>query len=84
MSTTNADMIGRDEIGDLEAILSVTNTDKDEVVHEVRSNFDTIFSGTTRRSRTPPPSIERVNARGVPPAAGTTYTSFGVVGVPDR
>src|SRR5262249_50276069 len=28
---------------DLEAILAVTNTDRDEVLHAVRSSFDTIF-----------------------------------------
>jgi len=44
MTTTNSDLIGRDDVDDLEAILSVSNTDKDEVVHEVRSNFDTIFT----------------------------------------
>jgi hypothetical protein len=43
-TTTNSDLIGRDDVDDLEAILSVSNTDKDEVVHEVRSNFDTIFT----------------------------------------
>src|SRR3954453_21736572 len=41
---TNQDLIGRDEINDLEAILSVTNTDVDEVLHAVRSNYDVIFT----------------------------------------
>jgi hypothetical protein len=42
--TGNADIIGRDEINDLEAILSVTNTDVDEVVHTVLDNADAIFT----------------------------------------
>ncbi len=40
----NAGIIGRDEINDLEAILNVTNTEKDAVVAHVKSNFDTIFT----------------------------------------
>ena len=43
MSSTE-EIIGRTEIDDLEAILAVTNTDVDEAVHTVRSNFDTIFT----------------------------------------
>jgi hypothetical protein len=40
----NAEIIGRDEINDLEAILSVTNTDVDEAVHTVMDNADAIFT----------------------------------------
>ena len=42
--TANADIIGRDEVNDLEAILSVTNTDVDEAIHTVRDNADAIFT----------------------------------------
>jgi hypothetical protein len=42
--TANAEIIGRDEINDLEAILSVTNTDVDEAVHAVLDNADAIFT----------------------------------------
>jgi hypothetical protein len=42
--TANADIIGREEINDLEAILSVTNTDVDEAVHTVLDNADAIFT----------------------------------------
>jgi len=42
--TGNADIIGRDEINDLEAILSITNTDVDETVHTVLDNADAIFT----------------------------------------
>ncbi len=47
MSTThssNEEIIGRDEINDIEAILSVTNTDVDEVQHIVKDNADAIFT----------------------------------------
>jgi hypothetical protein len=42
--TANAEIIGRNEINDLEAILSVTNTDVDETVHTVLDNADAIFT----------------------------------------
>jgi P-aminobenzoate N-oxygenase AurF len=42
--SANADIIGRDEINDLEAILSVTNTDVDEAIHTVEDNADAIFT----------------------------------------
>jgi hypothetical protein len=42
--TGNAEIIGRDEVNDLEAILSVTNTDVDEAVHTVLDNADAIFT----------------------------------------
>ena len=51
--TTNKDLIGRDEINDLEAILSVTNTDVDAVVHAVGANSDAVFTWDYERSRTP-------------------------------
>ena len=38
------DMIGRSELDDIEAILSVSNTDLDEVLHAVKSNYETIFT----------------------------------------
>src|SRR6202048_3405029 len=42
--STNEQLIGRTDINDLEAILAITNTDVDAVVHEVKSNYDTIFT----------------------------------------
>ncbi len=42
--TANAEIIGRDEIDDLEAILSVTNADVDEAIHAVEDNADAIFT----------------------------------------
>jgi hypothetical protein len=46
MSTTadHTDLIGRADINDVEAILAITNTDVDEVVHAVRDNADAIFT----------------------------------------
>ncbi len=44
-TTTNYDdLIGRSELDDLEAILSVTNSERDEVLHAVQSNYQTIFT----------------------------------------
>jgi hypothetical protein len=42
--TSNRDLIGRDDINDLEAILAITNTDVDEVIHTVKDNADAIFT----------------------------------------
>jgi hypothetical protein len=42
--TANRELIGRDEINDLEAILSVSNTDVDEAIHAVKDNADAIFT----------------------------------------
>ena len=49
--TNNMEMIGRDEINDLEAILSITNTDVDAVTHAVSANPDAIFTWDYERSR---------------------------------
>ncbi len=40
----NAEIIGRDEINDLEAILSVSNSDVHEAIHAVEDNADAIFT----------------------------------------
>jgi hypothetical protein len=44
MSATNEDLIGRADVDDLEAILAVTNTDRDEAIHTVQDNADAIFT----------------------------------------
>jgi hypothetical protein len=41
---SNEEIIGRDDINNIEAILSVTNTDVDEVEHIVKDNADAIFT----------------------------------------
>ena len=42
--SANAEIIGRDDINDLQAILAVSNTDVDEVIHTVEDNADAIFT----------------------------------------
>ena len=48
-----AEIIGRDDINDLEAILSVVNTDADEAIHAVHSNYDTIFTWDYEKGQRP-------------------------------
>src|SRR5438105_2122893 len=50
MASTH-EILGRQEVDDLEAILAVTNTDVDEVEHLVQSNGDAIFTWDYDRSR---------------------------------
>ena len=38
------DILGRTDVNDMEAILAITNTEVDEALHAVRSNYDTIFT----------------------------------------
>jgi P-aminobenzoate N-oxygenase AurF. len=45
------DLIGRQDINDLEAILSISNRETDAVIHAVSSNPDAIFSWDYERSR---------------------------------
>ena len=42
--SSNQELIGRDDVNDLEAILSVTNSDVDEAIHAVRDNAEAIFT----------------------------------------
>jgi hypothetical protein len=49
--TTYHDMIGREDVNDLEAILSITNRDVDAIVHAVNANPDAIFTWDYERSR---------------------------------
>ena len=47
MSTTeksNRELIDRDELNDIEAILAISNTDVDEIQHIVKNNADSIFT----------------------------------------
>jgi len=41
---SNMQILGRDQVNDLEAILSVSNTDVEAAVHAVRSNYDALFT----------------------------------------
>ncbi len=49
--SSNQDLIGRDDVNDVEAILSVTNTDIDAVVHAVRSAPETLFTWDYDRTK---------------------------------
>src|SRR5438309_8049643 len=49
--STNEQLIGRTDINDLEAILSITNTDVDAVSHAVKDNADAIFTWDYERTR---------------------------------
>jgi hypothetical protein len=49
----NAEIIGRADVNDLEAILSVTNTDVDEAIHTVQDNADAIFTWDYEKGRRP-------------------------------
>src|SRR5688572_31465316 len=49
----NAEIIGRTDVNDLTAILSVTNTDRDEVIHAVEDNADAIFTWDYEKGQRP-------------------------------
>jgi hypothetical protein len=51
--SANAEIIGRAEINDLEAILSVSNTDVDEAIHAVEDNADAIFTWDYQKGARP-------------------------------
>jgi hypothetical protein len=53
MARTDAEILGRDSVDDLDAILAVTNTEVDEAVHVVKDNADAIFTWDYERSRPP-------------------------------
>jgi hypothetical protein len=41
---SNAEILGREDANDLDAILAITNNDVDEVIHAVKDNADAIFT----------------------------------------
>src|SRR5437762_5180367 len=49
--STNEELIGRTDINDLEAILSITNSDVDAVSHAVKDNAEALFTWDYERSR---------------------------------
>ena len=51
MSSSTADIIGREDPNDLDAILGITNTDVDEIIHDVNASVDTLFTWNYERSR---------------------------------
>jgi hypothetical protein len=51
--STNEELIGRAEINDLEAILAISNTDRDEVIHAVKDNAEAIFTWDYEKGQRP-------------------------------
>ncbi|MEX2292895.1 MAG: ferritin-like domain-containing protein [Acidimicrobiales bacterium] len=51
--STNEELIGRQDIDDLEAILGVTNTDVGEVIHAVKDNAEAIFTWDYEKGQRP-------------------------------
>jgi hypothetical protein len=51
--TENESIIGREDINDLEAILSVTNTERDATVSHVQSHYDSIFTWDYEKGHRP-------------------------------
>jgi hypothetical protein len=52
--TTYENLIGREDINDLEAILSVVNTDRDELIRAVEDHSDAIFTWDYEKGARPP------------------------------
>jgi len=48
---TDEHILGRSDADDIEAILEISNTDMDEVVHAVKDNADALFTWDYERSR---------------------------------
>lgn len=48
---SNFEILGRDNVDDLEAILAVSNSDVDELVHAVKAESDALFTWDYTRSR---------------------------------
>jgi hypothetical protein len=51
--TTNEDLIGRADINDLEAILSISNKDIHETIHAVKDNAEAIFTWDYEKGERP-------------------------------
>ncbi|CAN5132605.1 ferritin-like domain-containing protein [soil metagenome] len=51
---TNEELIGRTEVDDLEAILSITNRDVDELAHAVSDNAEALFTWDYEKGKRPP------------------------------
>jgi hypothetical protein len=51
--TTNEEMLGRADVNDLEAILAISNQDRDEVIHAVKDNAEAIFTWNYEKGERP-------------------------------
>jgi hypothetical protein len=52
-ASENSGIIGRDDINDLEAILSISNTEVDATISHVKSHYDTIFTWDYEKGHRP-------------------------------
>jgi len=50
---SDQEILGRDEVNDLEAIIAITNTDMDEAIHTVTDNSDAIFTWDYQKGARP-------------------------------
>jgi hypothetical protein len=50
---TDAEILGRDDVNDMDAILSITNTDAEEVIHTVTDNAPAIFTWDYEKGERP-------------------------------
>jgi hypothetical protein len=51
--STDAEILGRDDVNDINAILAVTNTEVDEAIHTVKDNADAIFTWDYEKGKRP-------------------------------
>src|SRR3954449_1550929 len=51
--STNEELIGRADLDDLEAILSISNKDVDAVLHSVKDNAEAIFTWDYEKGKRP-------------------------------
>ena len=54
MSRTDAEILDRSSVDDLDAILAISNTERDEVIHRVTDNADAIFTWDYEKGARPP------------------------------
>jgi hypothetical protein len=50
---SSSEILGREDVNDLEAILSIVNEDWEEEIHAVRSHYDTIFTWDYEKGQRP-------------------------------
>jgi hypothetical protein len=51
--STNEEILGRADVNDLEAILSISNQERDEVIHAVQDNAEAIFTWNYEKGERP-------------------------------
>ena len=82
--STDAEILGRDDVNDIDAILAITNTDRDEVIHAVKDNADAIFTWDYEKGQRPALNRLYENPRIAPerPCRGHAVPNTGVVPTP--